>query len=754
MHLIVIKNFKGSIQEKKIQLSELEKGCSNEFAALTKEEVNQKLENYDKDVLNTVTRKKEVELKIKNIDSEYESCFEKKQQFSSHLAKINECENQIETYYQQFTKLVNSIPDLSKNDYINYDPKSLNNAYIIDKISKILLDKINTSKTLIDEETSQFSKNESGINDELDSIKNEKSEINYEIKTCQEKIDEAEKNLQQIEKEVGVQHSKDYMNTLNMEISNYNNQLAKYDSQKEKELKTNIDRLEQEKDSLKRESNLLTSQISIANEKSHRKLKFQFLNDQKIEKISKMDMIKMNHLSTFMKVDANEEFGFAKKLIPFIKKKSSDLDQMNLLIVNMEKQLYSEKDKLNKIQANILDKINEVDSIIKKLDGICAPEEFLKLINDIDQQLLKLRAEKSNLEHFEPLMKKFIGQVNDKTCPICEHDLSNEWISKISGKKLQTNTLLDKLNRLINNNNSNRKLGHIEQQIAEKEKFFNRLLVMKNEVISIPQIKKQIQVLETEKDSILENIDLMENNLKFDRTKINTERDEIENLNNSMQDANDYDNYLNDLKDINDKLKHLDYDETDDLDFAELNHQFQQKELELKTIDLKLSKFQKEIIKITSERAKLQELLQTVERKKAEHEKNEQNQILNVSKMEKLNSEIKENQSKIPALNIKLNNINKRIEEMEQKLKLEKNRHNSRIDQLRTDLIQYQAQSIDFDRITSEIGNYAKQLNNSKSIIPDNFLDEIDNKLKELQDTKKTFTEDINRLNQSMAIIF
>lgn len=735
-------------------MSELEERCSIEFSDLTKEEIDQKLENYDNDVLNASSRKKEVEMKIKNIDSEYESCFAKKQQFSSHVAKIQECENQINTNYQQFTKLVADIPELSKTEYANYDPKSLDNTRIIDKIKDILFEKVSTTQTFINNENKEFNKNETEINRELDSFKYEKSEINYAIKIGQEKIEQAEKNLKQIESEAGVQHFQDYINTLNMEIANFSSQLAKYDSQKEKDLKTNIDNLEKEKESLKRESSLLSSQILIANEKGHQKLKYQFLIDQKTEKNSKMDLIKMNHLGTFMKVGANEDFGFAKKLLPVIKEKTLKLDQVNSLVINKEKKLHSEKDRLAKIEANISNKMLEVNNIVKKLDGICAPEEFLNFINNIDQQLLQLRNEKSNYEHFAPLMEKFIGQINkDKACPICEHDLSSEWMSKVSGKKLEANILLDNLHRL-KNDNSNKKLADIQQQITDKEDLFNRMLVMKTEVNSIPQLKELIQNLEKEKNSVLDDINSLESGLKIERTKINMEKGEIEHLNNSIQDATDYDNYLNDLKEIKDKLNNLDYNEDDDFDFTELNHQFQQKELELKSCDLKLSKFQKELINMTSERMKLQELLQTVERKKAEHEKNEQNQILNASKMDKLNAEIKENQNNIPILNSKLTNVSKSIEEMEQKLKLEKNRHDSQINKLRTDLIHYQTQSAEFDRVVGEINNYAKQLIYSQSEIPGNYLEEIDSKLKELQDTKKNLAEDMNRFNQSLKSFF
>nr|XP_046919532.1 LOW QUALITY PROTEIN: DNA repair protein RAD50-like [Dermatophagoides farinae] len=735
----------GSIDEKQKYIDKIDKNCRDqptELMQLNRQQIDERLANFDSNFRESKSKKNSLELRMKKCCEQYDQINREKSQFSYHQAQIDLCRSQLAEYFDKINPIVTGDWSSSaiQNDYENLDHndcKSVKEFFA--KYSKHLHEMIENSENSFENRQRKHSKLDAVIKEKFNELKNEKDKIMIEIEFRRSEIRDSEAKIEAICDGEMKNAPENLLTKLNQDITNLETQLTEINQkQLATDSKMEIDRLEMKKKSLGTECDTLKKQIAVANENQQRKKFYDYFQSQKQKIEAEMATIKMNNFELFNRLSVDVG-NFSEKLSQLIdKKRREDLDKRMAEIKNVEQQLSSQTISL-KNQQELLDKNEkQLVRIKEKLNGVCTVEEFNDYRLKIENDLNELRKKNVNM-NISQVMDEYVTIIEEKQeCPFCGRSLDHHEVVNFSSDLCDYNP---------------EKLEAIEAKITTSEQKHNQLMLLRNEIESIPEIEQNIRDCNEEIEKITANVGDLQKLL----TKYNTELDSIKTMiddwQKCLQQANKYDNLYKEYIDLNAKQQTYLQPESDErnLDLEELNCQLQRTELDVKSCDLKLSKIQADFLRMTEEKSKLQNLLQLAERNRNEHLQKEQNQMHNIRKRQELIERIEQNEQKLNELETKLSPIDQEIKTLQIQLcDHRENWQKSKEDLQHT--IQLQQNSLKtLKKNSEEIEKSLTKLRELQSKISQDYLDDLDKRLTKVEVEKKQMANDMNVINEMIV---
>ncbi|KAH9423571.1 DNA repair protein rad50 [Dermatophagoides pteronyssinus] len=540
-----------------------------------------------------------------------------------------------------------------------------------------------------------------------------------------------------------------FLTKLDAEISNLEMELNKI-NQKQNEIdsKTEIDRLEERKKSLRSECDSLKEQIQ--HDQQQQKFLDYFKSEQQKIK-TEMKTIRMNNLELFKEISVDCD-NFSEKLSTLIDKKHQDFDAKINEIKNIEQQL-SEQTILLKNQKELLaTNENKLNSMNEKLNGICSIDEYNDYRLKIENDLSELRKEKANEENMTKVMDKFITIIDqNKVCPICEQDLSGDWQSANNDGVNRTFTadkLIKKLEQCKCENPE--RLAMIMNKIENIQQKYNQLLLIQNDIESIPDWNRNISECNVEIKKASANIENLQQSLIKNNTESNSIKSMINEWQKCLQQANKYDNLFRENIDLNTKLHSFGYSESQQplKSLEESNKQLQSKEFELKTCDSQLSKIQSDYFEMIEQKSRLQNQLQLAERNRIEYLQKQQNHMQNIQKQKEFMEKLKQNDGKLIDLVAKLTEINPKIETLQNEMNDHRKKWQNNRETMQQTIQSQRTTLQSLKTIGKEVENSLEKLKELQSKISGDYLDNLDKQLSKFEMEKKSIVNELNMINE------
>lgn len=747
-----ISQYEALITAKQESANELKKTCNKATMSLSYDEVVAKLDNFDANVLTAKCQKKELEQKLKDVDSEYFSLMKEKQKFSTEIAKIEEIEKLLKNYQSKRDNLILNI-DSPTSDIDSIVKKIKNNEELSLKDGELIENHfkcaISNAESTLESEKSKLVQKETEKKNHLDLLKRNKSNISHEKEIWHKQRIDIQAELDELNNSSQSKNSSEsYMKMLSEKISLYRKQMARFDDFNEAKYRVDIERLENEKKVLKDEIEKLDQQLVSANEYNEERVKYNHLVEQQEERSSQIDEIKMKHLELFVRLGADEG-DFHEKLSEEIDNLSSTLDEVNQSISELEKEYYTVETKLESKEELLSQKEKSIENLKCKLHGICEIEDFDNVLARTEESLKKLRKEKSRLENMAPVISKQIEVIeSNSTCPVCEHDLAVNWISKKTNSIINKSDLIHQLEKSkVDNPNE---LYEVNQKISEKEKLFNKLATLTS-FIESNRDTSELSSLKQDISNFGKQIEQTKLLLDKERKKADSSRKELEDLQRCLLDASEYDKSSKELEEISRKIDQIDSSKWESsVDINLLKCDLNQKRVSFKTCDRKLSDMQKEMIKMSEEKFKTQSLLQTAEKNQADYEKQQQDRLAVGSKKKELTSKLDDLDSKISNLERRAGDFEPDILKAEKELSVLKEQI-SKLDKINQQKIyQYQDSLKSIARIFGEIQKYSDELELIKTKTSKDYIDELEQKLTNFESNKRNLSSELDTVKEGL----
>lgn len=191
-------------------------------------------------------------------------------------------------------------------------------------------------------------------------------------------------------------------------------------------------------------------------------------------------------------------------------------EHQNKKVAALESKLALSKFKLEDQQKRVIKQTEIRDINRKKFDGICIVDTFEEFLEEKEKELNNLRDEKSKKSCQEPAIDKHVETIMQcDMCPVCENDLSSEWISKKTDQKVNKLSLIESLkkntvNRIEEVKQLSAKIRSAEQKCVELRKLRSSYEAIKNCTNDILSIKSVLP-------SYLEQVSTLEEDIKKER---------------------------------------------------------------------------------------------------------------------------------------------------------------------------------------------------------------------------------------------
>ncbi|KAF7488256.1 DNA repair protein RAD50 [Sarcoptes scabiei] len=752
-----ISSIESSILEKRKLIESIQSKCSDRFASLDKQQINEELENFDQSVEKSRIKKIEIESKMKEIDGEHQRLLNEDQKFSFYSVKISDCETKLIRLHNDLKEMICEfslkIPEL---DYFLQESDESRSKFFDEFHSKIKNETQTIEKKSKDQKE-KFIVKENELLAKLDRHRDDRNKTILSLDYKRNQSRETEESLMKIKDLMEDQTSKKkQMQSLRTEIDNLKEKLALISSQNDEiEFKNQSDCLENRRTQIQQECEDLEKELVLSNANNESRIKFKILNSQKNEIEVEIASIQHKHSEIFFGFKSPndvEEKDLLGKLREKISKTIEECGDLNKFIMKKEQEYDANIVKLKNLETSCAEKTQSLDKISTEIREFCSLDEFDDYLCRIESELQQLRCNQSITINLPPVLRHFIENIKTKKyCPVCENHLDRQWSSKKSGTQLDLDSLISKLESEAANDPN-----EIDEQnsiLRKKEKIFEKLSDLNYQIQSIDKLKENI---EWEQNEIEDQKKLIENlELKLDEDKIRKQslEEQIQSLQNVWPDFTKYDSCLKNLKEINQKIAEnvLDFDEYSMQDHEFKQKRFQEKRAELQQCDSDLSRLQRNFIAISNEKDRIQNLLQSAEKRKNEFEKNEKLLISKIQTQDELKEKLAQLEADQSELIVEKNKFDCEIAELQNNLESLRNQFDSFKETQQKMLHHLENSAQNFNRMSLDFQHYFKELRESNTKVSKEYLNELKTKMSEIESLKTKLTSDLERINQALT---
>lgn len=749
-----INRIKGTVNEKQKTLDKLKASIKTPFQG-SEDELKSEIDNFE---VNTRSLREKCN-SLKTADSEltntYKALMESQQILNRELTKLQVSEENHKKVLKERNQLVskltnetNVLIDLNILDKINSN--QILDSFDIQIVFNCLKEKLfELNKELTECVTSEANKSQD-LRQKLNEVQSTKSKFEHEVKLWANQQDVKMKALKDLKtKLMASSGSEEKYEELNKKIKDLTDEIEKMEGLNVDKRKRELEDKEKDKKELREQIVSIENKLQDMQQQNEERIRSETFTKDKKEKERRFKQIQDIHNDVLRTLNASDG-QFQASLDAHIRALNSKIETKTNDLQKREMELKTEETKVEMNSESVRKMKRELKDLELKLKKFCKLEDYENILSLLNREIKDLRFLYSEKSNYEPFLKAQLESIHDQNCcPVCERDVNTEWNSK-KGHKLSKRTLIQKIEKLLNQTPD--EIKDLEKKIKEKEQQLHDMNGLMSVVESIRSLSQKLPNLEKEIASNVEKNTQQKTDIQREKIHINKQKTELNAMRDIMSDATESDQIWSDIQDLTKKIERIDfvYDSQGE-SVDDLAEELKIKRAKYEEIEAKISSIQTVIQTYTENYNQRRTLLQNYEREKLEIEKSEHQMTNNKKRLEELEAEIKDFDDKITDSQMKAIDMEPKIDEIRSQLKDLENEFKDCERRLRNEIQIITDKKKDLERLNKDIEEYAIDDKSVEIERLNKQLEESQNELSIVETQKQTISSDLNRVTEELS---